>query len=268
MSQTYKLIPLDSTQPAPLKSVGGKGYGLMRLASAGQPVPPGWIVPAEVPNDNVEALITAQLRPYQADYFAVRSSAVAEDSSDASWAGQLQTYLYVPATEVARRVLECRASGSSASAQAYADAHGVAPGQVAVVIQQMVPADISGVLFTANPVNGSLDEFVIEAIEGLGELLVSGEVTPETRIVSNTGKIIQHSPHAQTVRLDGHGGVLKKSHTSPPAHILAPEQVQLLCTAGRQITAAFKAPMDIEWVISQNRLYILQARPITTLTSR
>jgi pyruvate,water dikinase len=204
--------------------------------------------------------------------WAVRSSATAEDLPQASYAGQQDTYLNVARADVPSRIKECWASYWNARAIAYRHNAKVPSleGGIAVVVQEMVPSDSSGVLFTNNPVSGKKNEAVIESSWGLGESIVSGMVTPdrfvcrkdpvaivERRIGSKTKGIYLHEGQSHTMDID-------------PARQNLPSlddlQIGDLVSLGKRIESHFGSPQDIEWAISKGKIYILQSRPITTVS--
>lgn len=181
---------------------------------------------------------------------AVRSSATAEDLPGHSFAGQQDTFLGVTTLEEAlTRVVECWSSLWTERAITYRRRNALdhADVAIAVVVQQMVDADASGVLFTANPSTGRRDESVVEAVAGLGDALASGRVTPVTSTVETaTGNL-----RSQTLA----GG----------AAPLAPTHLQAVVALGRRIVELYGEPMDIEWARSGDSIHVLQARPITSL---
>lgn len=203
--------------------------------------------------------------------WAVRSSATAEDMPQASYAGQQDTYLNVERSDVPARIKECWASYWNARAISYRhNAKVPSPeGGIAVVVQEMVPSDSSGVLFTANPVSGKKDEAVIESSWGLGESIVSGMVTPdrficrkdpiviaERRIGVKTKGIYLHEGRSHTLDID-------PARQSLPS--LDDSQIGDLVSLGKRIESHFGSPQDIEWAISKGKTLILQSRPITTV---
>jgi pyruvate,water dikinase len=163
-----------------------------------------------------------------ATLMAVRSSGVAEDSVDDSFAGIHETELNVGRDRLVKAVLKCRRSGDSEQARAYRAARHLTGDatSIAVLVQQMVPAVMSGVAFTVNPVTGA-DEIVVNSIAGLGEALVSGQVNPEE----------QH---------------LSKTDTSELARLIV------------AVEAHYRTPQDIEWCFDGQRYWIVQSRPVTT----
>jgi pyruvate,water dikinase len=175
--------------------------------------------------------------------WAVRSSGLAEDGDDSSYAGQHDTFLNVKDEEVAGLILKCRESG--VKAEAYRDAKGEESKGIAVLVQLMVTPVYAGVTFTADPVEMNLDTAIIEYTLGLGDKLVAGEVNPEGSYeVNNTTNEI--TPHIETGNILL--GVMREVHT--------------VC---KNIASFFEMPMDIEWVVDTNyRVWIVQARPLTT----
>ncbi len=231
------------------------------------------IVQGTIPDD-----IAASIRRAYGDLgtddpaVAVRSSATAEDLPDLSFAGQQDTYLNVRGGErVLEAVKRCWASLWTARALGYRARQGIRPEDVAiaVVVQQLVPADAAGILFTANPMTGARDEVMINAAWGLGEAIVGGHVTPDTIVIDKqTG-----APKSQdladkdvmTVRL------AEGTREEPvPAEkrqeaALQPRQAAELARLGVRIEQLYGRPMDIEWALNDGQIFILQARPITAL---
>ena len=203
---------------------------------------------------------------------AVRSSATAEDLPEMSFAGQQDTYLNVIGDEpLLIAVVNCWSSLWTARAISYRERNGVAHVDVAlaVVVQQMVESEASGVLFTANPLTGLRAETVIDATVGLGEALVSGQVEPDHFVVDmSTGHIISRTLGAKALSVrsrPGGGTVTTPEHpTATPA--LTDAQIQALAALGQQVSALYDdTPQDIEWALANDTLYLLQARPITSL---
>ncbi|MFV0457876.1 MAG: PEP/pyruvate-binding domain-containing protein [Actinomycetales bacterium] len=202
---------------------------------------------------------------------AVRSSATAEDLPEASFAGQQDTFLNVRgAAAVVSAVRECWASLWTARAVAYRHRQGIPPAQVslAVVVQVLIDADASGIAFTANPVTGARDEVVISASWGLGEAVVGGQVTPDSVIVQAGGLTSRQTADksVMTVRTATGGTTLEPvAETMRSKPVLTDETACRLADLGIRISEHFQTPMDVEWAISQGRISILQARPITSL---
>jgi pyruvate,water dikinase len=201
---------------------------------------------------------------------AVRSSACSEDSEAASFAGQQETYLYVRgADEVVRRIRECWASFFTERALFYRRRMGSLDDlAIAVVVQRMVDPDVAGVLFTIDPTRGRRDRMVVEAVLGLGEGVVSGQLTPDHYVLARDGTVkrsrIARQPYA-LVR-DGEQGVreLELSAEAGAAQKVTPAALRELAALGRSLEQQTGRPQDIEWAIQGGRLFVLQARPVTT----
>jgi pyruvate,water dikinase len=190
---------------------------------------------------------------------AVRSSATAEDLPGATFAGQQDTFLgVVGVDEVINAVRRCWSSLWTDRAVAYRARLGIDPQQVriAVVVQRMVDADVAGVMFTANPVTGERGETTIDASPGLGEAVVSGEVTPDHFVVDRASRV-----------RDWTAGRGAGTHDLPsaPEPVLDESQVARLASLGATIAAHFGRPQDIEWAFKGREAWILQARPMTAL---
>jgi phosphohistidine swiveling domain-containing protein len=226
-----------------------------------------------MPDDIAEAIRQAYAVLGDGDLaVAVRSSATAEDLPGMSFAGQQETYLNMRGeTRVLDAVKRCWASLWTARAISYRARQGIAPQDVslAVVVEELVPADASGILFTADPMTGSRDKVMLNAAWGLGEAIVGGQVTPDTIVVDKaTGAITAqeiNDKEIMTVRTP------EGTHEEP---VLADRRKQAVLTAtqaaelarvGVQIEQLYGQPMDIEWAIHANQLFVVQARPITTL---
>lgn len=246
--------------------LGGKSYGLAKLISSGLVVSDGFVIPADVTLNTMQPSIIKMFRGLNSERVAVRSSASAEDSIDASWAGQFETILNVGETGLMSAITQCRNSVKLARVKTY-DKSGRTI-IVNVIVQSMVKADISGVLFTANPVSSQADEFIIEAVHGLGEMLVQGRVIPETISLTNSGKVISRTTHRQTQKLisSSQGTVVRQlSDYEKDSPILQARHIEQLCETAQKIKKIFGVPQDIEWCIQNETLYLLQSRPITTL---
>ena len=229
--------------------IGGKAAALARLSLAGFPVPEWFTLTPEAARAEAGALQAAlgeALRRLGPGPYAVRSSAIDEDGSGHSFAGQLESHLFVAPQDVARRVADVWQSGSSERALAYRREHGLgAPqGAPAVLIQRMIDADAAGVAFSADPVSGARGTRVVSAIKGVGEKLVSGEVDADTWRIDRQGRVLE---------------ALTPRSSIPEKHAL--DVAQLAARA----EAHFGAPQDIEWALKDGRLYLLQSRPITSL---
>jgi len=277
---------------------GGKGASLSRMARAGLPVPPGFVIAAgafqgfleacggidliarltndldvndssavERTADDIRGLIVSTplpaslaqaIRAAHADLahgelVAVRSSAVAEDGATASFAGQQDTYLNVRGTDdVLRCVQECWGSFFSPRALFYrARKAALGDTRMAVVVQEMIQADRSGVMFTVDPIRNRRDCMVIEGGPGLGDAIVSGEVTPDHYVVSRLDGCIVEEFISDVER----------------GRVLGDNELDQLRSLGVRLEEFFGSPQDVEWCIRSSELLLLQSRPITTLRS-
>ncbi|MDD2980760.1 MAG: PEP/pyruvate-binding domain-containing protein [Hespellia sp.] len=222
----------------------------------------------------LEAQITDQYQQLgEQTRVAVRSSATAEDLADASFAGQQETYLNVIGTEeVLKQVQNCYASLWGNRAVIYRKNQGYDQSSVAlaVVIQRMIESEVAGVLFTVNPVTGDENQMQINASYGLGESVVSGRVTADSYVCDKNGRLItctQGSKKTQIIYEVGSSGTreVKVEEEKQKQRVLDDGMLADLCREGLRIEQYYKKPMDIEWGICNNKIYILQARAITTL---
>ncbi len=204
---------------------------------------------------------------------AVRSSATAEDLPGMSAAGQQDTYLNIRgADSVLDAVRRCWASLWTARAIGYRARHGVVAGQahMGVVVQQFVPADAAGVLFTVNPAGGR-DQVVLNASWGLGEAIVGGQVTPDIVVVDRAGGgIIDYqvgSKSVMTVPADTGTRDQDTPATLRDTPVLTAGEASELARVGLAIEDLYGQPVDVEWARAERKLFVVQARPVTALTA-
>ncbi|MBX2799275.1 MAG: hypothetical protein KTR31_16490 [Myxococcales bacterium] len=297
---------------------GGKAVELGRLARLGVPVPAGAVITTDVfrrvlqdagllplaeavqrePHRAQE--LARELRDMQLDpevraqwvataarlgsRVAVRSSGVDEDGAARSFAGQHATFLSVSPQEVPDAVLRCWRSLYGSRAMVYRGSEGPAPGQLAVLVQEMVEPDCSGVMFTINPLNGSWREMVVESVWGLGEGLVSGQIAPHLFVLRRPRRLPRPFRRlAERVRLqvveedltlqeeryvaDAEGRLVRQAVPEPLRRrpTLRRPALRRLCRLGLRIERALGAPQDIEWARDRDGGFrVLQSRPITT----
>ena len=202
---------------------------------------------------------------------AVRSSATAEDLPDASFAGQQETYLNVQGIEsVLNGVRNCYVSlwGNRAVSYRFHQGYDQTSVSIAVVIQEMIESEKSGVLFTVNPVNKKENEMQINASFGLGESVVSGRVTADSYIIDKSGNIIEvniGSKETQIIYGDKETVEVSVNSDKRKTRALNDREILELMKCGLEIEKHYGMPMDIEWAIKNDIVYILQARAITTL---
>jgi pyruvate,water dikinase len=232
------------------------------------------IMETPVPDDVREGILSAYRSLGDGERFvAVRSSATAEDLPDASFAGQQETFLNVRENALIERVKECWASLFSQRAIYYRNRQGFPHAEVdiAVVVQEMVPAEKSGVLFTSHPSTGD-PRIIIEAAWGLGEAVVSGTVSPDNYVVDKA------SGEAETVTVADKKVMMLKDDTTGETveqevpdekrsrRVLGGDEIAELADLGRQVEDHYGAPQDVEWAVYDGDIYMLQSRPITTIT--
>jgi pyruvate,water dikinase len=239
-------LGLDDDAAHDANLVGTKAATLARLIRYGYAVPPAVVIPIGATTNPAAPMLGGVVRAL-GDVVAVRSSAAAEDLADASFAGQYATVLGVDSaddTAVRAAITEVVASAETTHARAYANGHHTADTGMAVLIQRQIDAWAAGVAFSADPVTGD-DVAIVSAVAGLGEALVSGEVTPEDwRIEAD--------------------GTPRRVHGPEP--VLDGADVARIGDLARRVASDLGVPVDIEWAIStEGDLWLLQARPITAL---
>ena len=202
---------------------------------------------------------------------AVRSSATAEDLSDASFAGQQETYLNVVGIDdVLLQIRNCYASlwGNRAVSYRFHQGYDQTSTAIAVVVQKMVESEKAGVLFTVNPLSRNTNEMQINASYGLGESVVSGRVTPDSYIVTKTGKLIETTIGSKETKIvygNKNTVEIAVDEEAQKKRVLDDNEISGLLNCGLKIEKHYGMPMDIEWAIKDSNIYILQARAITTL---
>ena len=253
---------------------GGKARALAAAIAAKLPVPDGVALDADLVERVVNGEADARERVRQAcaqlrGPWAVRSSAIGEDSAAASFAGQHATILGVKPEELFDAIDKVHASGHTASAQAYRarmKIDGVA--RMGVVIQTLLRPDISGVLFSKDPTKSARDGRLIEATWGLGEALVSGLVTPDRYRVASDGKVIERAIGDKDLAIeprDG-GGTAEVTVGADRAKSACLDDAQLaeLSQLANRCEQLFGGPQDLEWAVANGQLHLLQSRPVTT----
>ena len=225
----------------------------------------------------------------QGGYVAVRSSATAEDSAIASWAGELETYLNTSQSNLIENIKKCWSSLFTPRALFYAFEKEIIttdtqkkirartckkladcyPVGVAVVVEKMVQSDVSGICFTVHPVTEDRNQMVIEAGYGLGEAIVGGKITPDTYVISKKDwTILDTNISQQEMMIIKSGSGVKEAKVSKSKQSkqkLSGKQIIKLAKLCQKIEDHYKFPQDIEFAIENNKIYITQSRPITTL---
>ena len=268
-----EVVPLaDADEDA---RFGATATGLGAATRNGLPIPPGVALSGpfveEVAASNEAAIeeLVAALRELPTP-LAVRSSAVDEDSADASFAGQHLTLLNVPTIEdVSAAVREIWWSANSDSAITYRKRVGLfTRPSVGVVVQSLLDPDVAGVMFTQNPINQA-DEQLIEASWGLGEVVVAGRVIPDTFRIARDGTILERTPGMKkiAIRSAPGGGKVEEPVAAEQIESLSLDDKQLadLHALADRIGEVYGPARDVEWAFADGQLYLLQCRPSTTL---
>ncbi len=228
------------------------------------------ILDSTFPKDLQTAIMT-EFAKLKAPFVAVRSSATAEDSSIASWAGELDTYLNITKKDLFKNIQKCWASLFTPRAIFYRFEKKLHKTKVsvAVVVQAMVQSEVSGICFTVHPVTKDYGQIVLEAGYGLGEAIVGGKITPDTYIIhKKSWAILDKNISNQSMMI-----IKDKKGTAEKSVPVAKREKQKLSDANilklaklcQHIEQHYKKPQDIEWAVVKGKLYILQSRPITTL---
>ncbi|MCR5721499.1 MAG: phosphoenolpyruvate synthase [Lachnospiraceae bacterium] len=292
----------DEIKKGDIATAGGKGANLGEMTQAGITVPPGVVLTANaydyfmeeggiVPHKfdsaaqirsailstKIPSEIETEIRNFcdtlkEGARMAVRSSATAEDLDDASFAGQQETYLNVIGTNnLLAKIRECYASlwGDRAVSYRKNSGYDKQKTSLAVVIQQMVESESAGVMFTSDPA-GDRENIHINAAYGLGEAVVSGIVSPDEYICTREGTVLKQITGSKEIEIiyDAENGGTKKvsvDENRRKQSVLSKEQIATLVKEGVRIEKHYGHPMDIEWAVKSGRIYILQARSITTL---
>jgi pyruvate,water dikinase len=250
---TNRVKSFNELTPKLQPLAGGKGGMLARMFQGGYPVPEGFVVlPQAFEGERLSDEAWNEIRDYlskirkksEGALFAVRSSALNEDSARASFAGEFETVLNAGTDkEIQEAIYTVFRSRQSERVKVYSSFQGIEQShKIAVVVQLMVPSEVSGVLFTADPVTGSFERMIGNYVHGLGEQLVSGE--------KDAFDFVLRRPNG---RYDGPKEFKKYASA--------------LYNYATKLEREMGCPQDIEWAVAGGKLYVLQSRPITTLTS-
>lgn len=295
----YIFRPSSGSDTPDEQLLGGKGFNLAQLVKSGATTAPWFAVTtralsdvlrkstrdqspesiresirqAQFPETLVRELRTA-LSGMRADedFLAVRSSAVGEDGAGLSYAGQLESFLFVHPDDVPEYVREVWLSAYSDRVFEYRRRNGLPPVMpgVAVIVQKMINAEVSGVAFGIDPLTGEQGTTVISSLFGLGEGLVSGAFDAD-RYTVRDGRIeseIAHKPQALSLDTERSRGtqVFDLPEELQDASSLSQEEIAKIVQATNALNSFFEGPQDVEWSIAEDQLYILQSRPVTAVT--
>ena len=292
------LVTASHNQEYEVSEIGGKAKNLIELLRFNNSVPPFFVIPSsflnniltangvqkptitdpdedwlsfnatvlnlEIPEDNrkeIEILLSSI-----GDNYAVRSSAVIEDSLSVSAAGVFRSVLGVSTETIFDAILECWASLFTAASKFTHISAKVSTPNIAIIIQQIINPDVSGVVFTADPMVGSMDSITVNATFGIGEGVMEGSSPVDFYVINRNGTVMNRTIAEKRNRLYANNGVTNdfvsdKMRNSP---CLSDEELSLLVTEAIKIEEHFKVPQDIEFLFVNKQLYILQTRPITT----
>jgi len=297
---------LTETLPS-LSQIGGKAQSLIRSTQAGLPVPAGLVLSVEffapwtktikkseawvalvksatIENCDVVKAMSQALRFTEkqqqlfdealsqldnAEIFAVRSSSPEEDLKGTSFAGMYETFLGTHKAELEMTIALAYSSMFDFRVLEYKRKHGMATDNstISIIVQKQIASDVSGVGFSLNPLNNCYDEVVINASFGLGEAIVSGQVTPDIFVVEKNELRIIESTIAEkkfALQLKVDGGIEPVTIAQPKKSSLTEAQILELTRLINTCEAYYKVPVDTEWAFENGKLYLLQARPITT----
>lgn len=250
--------------------LGGKAKALSQLCQIAYPIPSWFAVSGEVRPDILEMAA----KKLNADTFAVRSSARGEDGAQHSFAGQYDTFLFVPRQDLAEKIKLVQQSANSAHLESYQNSKKITEvHQPTALVQVMLNPTVSGVAFSADPLSGDVSRAVISATWGVGSALVSGEVDADTWTIDKYANILQASiaekTHKHVIDQQAAEGVSFAEVEAEQQHIpcLTETQLREVAKLVRACSTHFNCPQDIEWAIAEGQLYLLQSRPITTLNS-
>jgi len=283
---------LRSCDEAPRALLGGKAWALQELAAAGFPVP-DWFVVSPGDFDPYRPLLESSA-PIRFDpgflgvldgalaelggpsrRYAVRSSACDEDGAEHSFAGQLDSFLFVEARELPARIVDVWRSAFGERIRAYRLERGLgAPVPPAVLVQRMVDADAAGVAFSADPIQERWAVALVSAVQGLGSALVSGESDADTWEVDRQGRILaraiaeKRTRHAFDPKSPEGVSAVALDPEATRIPVLEDAQIQAVAELARACSRHFGRPQDIEWAYQDGKLHLLQSRPITTLGRR
>lgn len=261
LSKVHNLLKIDVNDQAQLEKASKEIEKLIIATKMSDDLKNNILLNYEKLNKNIKDMA----------FVAVRSSATAEDLPEASFAGQQATFLNVKGkNEVLKAVKECWASLFTERAIYYREINKFKHEDVliSVVVQEMVNSEKAGVMFTVNPVTKNYNELLIEGNFGLGETVVSGQVTPDSYFVDKKTKSVKQKNIAEKtwgLFRNENGKNVNKNIDNPNEQLLSEKELKELTEFGIKIEKHYGKPMDIEWAIANGKVYILQARPITTL---
>ncbi len=219
-------------------------------------------------SDSIKEEIIKYYKKLNCRYVAVRSSSKNEDGKSHAWAGQLETFLNIDETNLIECVKKCWSSIFSPRAVSYRIKNNdTSDISVAVVVQEMIQSEVSGVAFSINPTNNNSNEIIIESALGLGEAIVSGKVTPDTYIIDKNKDNIKNKEikiqKSKLIKINSNNKWINISDGKEQK--LKDEMILKLSKLIKEIEKKYGFPVDVEWAIENKEIYILQCRPVTTV---
>lgn len=247
----------------PVWEIGAKAYSLVKLSVAGVSVPRGFVLPCSIFEKDLEEILRTvqnELLDNYSGLLAVRSSFVGEDGRGGSFAGQFRSFVGVHPKDLADTVKRVALSGQARRVKEYAaNAHVPLP-KCAVLVQELINSQVSGVLFTNNPITGASDEILIESTFGQNEPLVSGAITPDLIVVKKGSRRICRKEMG-TKEFFIYQDPMRRVVDNTAKFSLGSKQLSILLTS---VGLVDDAPSDIEWTFDfNNRVFFLQKRPMT-----
>ena len=256
--------------------IGGKAKALVQLYQNNFLVPNGFVITTEFFNlflkkDDISGNDLAIIFKYidacsPLGFVAVRSSASVEDSSEQSFAGQFETVLNIKKEDVSEAITKCWQSLYGSRVSIY-DKQKNNERKMAILIQEMIYPEVSGVAFSLHPVTKDSNSIVIEAVFGNNELLVQGAVTPDCYVVNKQLEILDKNvvSHKNIQFLDDENGISSKISIDGDLQKLSDNQIVAVAQMVINVENFFRHPVDVEWAINKGNIFILQSRPITKI---
>lgn len=267
------ILFLDQIEPSDLSLVGGKALGLATMLRAGLPVPPGFCITTSalghLADPALRLEIEAAYQRMDGGVVAVRSSALAEDGVSDSFAGQQLSVLGVRTKDDLLKAIErCAGSLHSETAAAYRQQRGLAPSEMAVIVQRMVVAEVAGVLFTRDPFDVTGRSLLIEAAWGLGESVVSGRVSPDRFRMEIGSHLLLEREIQQKPTMRTPEGTCDVPLAKQGIACLGDYQLAMLAHLSSRVEELFGGARDVEFAWADGQCWLLQARPITTTSAQ
>ncbi len=276
-----KLITSNQKLSEIQEKIGGKATNLFRLKELGINVPTWIVIPSDFlsqknnttfSDDFIKEILNYFDKKNEEVFFAVRSSGIDEDGAKFSFAGQFETFLYVKPDELSEKIEAVKKSALSERVQKYRKENKLEPeAEIAVIIQKMINPEVSGVAFGIDPTNGDTETKIISSVYGVGEGLVSGKLDADTYSIKNEKIISQITKKTTAFVCDTEKSGIKEIDIAPKKQNLSSlnnKQLKEIADLLDKLQKALGKPQDIEFAFAENKLYLLQTRPITATGSK